>query len=76
MYLRCSVMDAAHRILSLDNVLLRSVLLQPLVVPEASLLQDLQTRAQSILLLLQILQTLNLRGARTSQAHTRQKMKV
>lgn len=69
-------MDAAHRTLGLDDVLLRSVLLQPLEVPEASLLQDLQTRAKSVLLFLQILQTLNLRGARTSQAHTRQKMKV
>lgn len=70
MHLRCGVMDAAQRTLGLDDVLLRSVLLQPLEVPQASLLQDLQTRAQSVLLFLQILQTLNLRGACTSQAHT------
>lgn len=76
MYLRCSVMDAVHHTLCLDSVLLCSVLLQPLEVPEASLLQDLQSRAQSILLFLQILQTFNLRGARTSQVQTRQKMKV
>lgn len=60
-YLCCTFRAAADPAFSLDAVLPDPVLLQPLEVPEASLLQDLQTRAQSVLLLLEILQTLNLR---------------
>lgn len=46
---------------SIDVVLTGFVLLQPLEVPETALLQNLQARAQSVLLLLYALQTLNLR---------------
>lgn len=60
-YLCCAFLAGADPTFGLDVVLPGSVLLQPPEVPETSLLQDLQTRAQSVLLLLQILQTLNLR---------------
>lgn len=63
-YLRRGVIDGSKRAVGLDDVLLGLVLLQPLQVPEAGLLQDLQPRAQNVLLLLQVLQALNLRGER------------
>lgn len=57
----CSIFPSGGKATSaLDAALVSPVLLQPLQVPEPSLLQDLQTRPQSVLLLLQILQLLNL----------------
>lgn len=69
-YLESSYLAAAELPLALkDEVPPRSVALQPLEVPQLSLLQDPQATEEHILLFFQILQTLHLQRE-TAQGQT------